>query len=375
MAVPALLLAVAKRRALLRLVTSVACFVVPVLVMAMCGGLALAATTSAQGSTTACLTTASTVADTAMPAGTGLSVVKASDPPTVLSAAQVAVARLYIGVGKNMGAPDAALEIALMMSLQESGLRVLANASVPASLGYPHDGVGADHDSLGTAQQRPSAGWGSVAELMDGRYDAEAFYGGRSGPNHGSPPGLLDIPGWESMPKGNAAQAVQGAAFPELYAQWEPEAHAILTALKSSSELQTCPDGTGAKEAVTLPVNLSQLRREIINYAEEGVGGTYVWGGTAFKAWDCSGYVQWVYEQVGIHLPRTEQWAAGRPTSKPLPGDLVVQNPDGPNHWGHVGIYAGNGMMFSALNPAVGTILHPVAWNSGTKYFDLIGHE
>ncbi len=47
----------------------------------------------------------------------------------------------------------------------------------------------------------------------------------------------------------------------------------------------------------------------------------------------------------------------------------MVQNPDGPNHWGHVGIYAGDGMMYSALNPAVGTLLHPVAWNGIAYYY------
>ena len=52
-----------------------------------------------------------------------------------------------------------------------------------------------------------------------------------------------------------------------------------------------------------------------------------------------------------------------------------MQNPDGPNHWGYVGIYAGNGMMYSALNPAVGMLLHllhPVDWNEKTEYFSLV---
>ncbi|WP_245933612.1 C40 family peptidase [Arthrobacter livingstonensis] len=340
--------------------------------MVMCGGLALVATTAAQGSTTACLTTAPTGADTAAPVGPGLSVPSASGAPIVLSVAQVAVARAYISVGKTLGLPDAALEIAIMMSLQESGLRVLANPSVAGSMAYAHDGAGVDHDSLGSAQQRSSAGWGSVAELMNPVYDAEAFFGGSMGPNHGSPAGLLDIHGWDSMNKGAAAQAVQASAFPELYAQWEPEAHAVVEALKSGAGLQKCTPGAGGGSAPALPVNLSLLRRHVIHYAEQGVGGTYVWGGTAFKAWDCSGYVQWVYARVGIQLPRTEQWAAGKPTSMPLPGDLVVQNPDGPNHWGHVGIYVGSGMMFSALNPTVGTLLHPVAWNVRTQYFRIL---
>jgi cell wall-associated NlpC family hydrolase len=102
------------------------------------------------------------------------------------------------------------------------------------------------------------------------------------------------------------------------------------------------------------------------------VGGKYVWGGTAFKAWDCSGYVQWIYRQAGINLPRVEQWRAGVRTRAPQPGDLVVQNAQGPNSWGHVGIYAGDGMMYSALNPAVGTLLHSISWNADTAYFDLL---
>ncbi|WP_247647332.1 C40 family peptidase [Arthrobacter sp. E3] len=373
MPVPAVLLAVAKRRALLRIASTVVGVMVPVLIMVMCGGLALVASAT-QESTTACLTNASTVANTAAQPATsvGLSVPSAAGPPIVLTTAQVKVAQAFIGVGEQLSVSDAGLQIAIMVGLQESGLRMLANSSVPASLAFAHDGVGSDHDSVGSAQQRPSAGWGSVAELMTPEYDAKAFFGGTSGPNRGSPRGLLDIPGWASMTKGEAAQAVQISAFPELYAQWEGEATSIVAALKSGSAVDACSPDPGVTSAPDVPANLSQLRRDIIHYAQEGVGGTYIWGGTAFKAWDCSGYVQWIYAQVGINLPRTEQWIAGKLTSTPQPGDLVVQNPDGPNHWGHVGIYAGNGMMYSALNPTAETLLHPVAWNVRTEYFTLI---
>lgn len=57
------------------------------------------------------------------------------------------------------------------------------------------------------AVTRPAAGWGTVAELMDPT--ARAFYGGPTGPNHPSPRGLLDIPGWQGMDPGEAAQAVE----------------------------------------------------------------------------------------------------------------------------------------------------------------------
>ncbi|BCW05659.1 hypothetical protein NtRootA1_17970 [Arthrobacter sp. NtRootA1] len=290
-----------------------------------------------------------------------------------LSAAQVNVAEGYVSVGKGLGLPREALVIAIMMSLQESSLRMLANINVPESFNFPHDGVGSDHDSVGSAQQRPAAGWGSVQELMDVTYNARAFYGGMSGPNHGSPRGLLDIPGWASMGKGQAAQAVQVAVFPELYDRWEPQASAIVDALSGVAPARVCTDAPAAGSDVVPAEESSQIRQEILRFTKMGVGGAYVWGGTAFKAWDCSGYVQWIYRQVGIELPRVEQWRVGRITDSPQIGDLVVQNPQGPYNWGHVGIYAGDGLMYSALNPSAGTLLHPIDWNPGSAFFVLLG--
>jgi cell wall-associated NlpC family hydrolase len=292
--------------------------------------------------------------------------------PVDVTVRQMAVAAQYVAIGKHLGVPKDGQIIAVMMALQESGLRVLANENVPASFNYSHDGAGRDHDSLGTAQQRPAAGWGSVEQLMDVRYNARAFYGGPAGPNHGSPPGLLDIGGWQFINKGQAAQAVQVSAFPELYARWEPEAKAIVDALDGGTAPLPCAPSTNASRMRVPTANLSQIRKDILRFTQEGVGGTYIWGGAAFKAWDCSGYVQWIYRQAGIDLPRVEQWTVGTRTENPQPGDLVVQNAQGPSSWGHVGIYAGDGMMWSALNPAVGTLLHPIAWNSDTAYFDLL---
>ncbi|MEW1811887.1 C40 family peptidase [Pseudarthrobacter phenanthrenivorans] len=310
-----------------------------------------------------------------MTAGTagGLEVRNAGRLLYVLTPRQEGVARAYISVGKQLDVPRSGQIIAIMMALQESGLRMLANRAVPGSLNLPNDGIGTDHDSIGSAQQRPAAGWGTVSELMDASYNARAFYGGPTGPNRGSPRGLLDIPGWQSMDKGLAAQAVQVSAFPELYARWEPAATAIVAALEAGTVPAACLSSPEENRPVGSTRNLSQVRQNILKFTEKGLGGRYVWGGTAFKAWDCSGYVQWIYRQAGIELPRVEQWRVGTRTDHPQPGDLVVQNPQGPDNWGHVGIYAGDGMMWSALNPGAGTLLHPVSWNPGTAYFDLLG--
>lgn len=133
------------------------------------------------------------------------------------------------GVGYN------GILIALMAALTESSLRMLSNTSAyPESANYPNDGDGRDHDSLGLFQMRPVSGWGTVAELMNPTYQARAFYGGPDGPNNGSPRGLLDIPNWERLSFGEAAQAVEVSAHPDRYANYEPVARTILSALTVS---------------------------------------------------------------------------------------------------------------------------------------------
>lgn len=361
-----------RRRALLKVASGAAGVVLLIGAVAFAGALA-AFTGMERQSAVACTPAGTEVTTAPNVAGTGLEVRNAGRLLYELTPRQESVARTYIAVGKQLRIPRSGQIIAIMMALQESSLRMLANPSVPTSLHFPNDGVGRDHDSIGSAQQRPAAGWGTVGQLMDASYNARAFYGGPSGPNRGSPRGLLDIPGWQAMDKGLAAQAVQVSAFPELYARWEQTATAIVAALEGDTAPASCAGSSPVPRPAGSPPNLSQLRQDIVKFTQEGLGGRYVWGGTAFKAWDCSGYVQWIYRQAGIELPRVEQWRVGVRTDDPQPGDLVVQNPQGPDNWGHVGIYAGDGMMWSALNPAVGTLLHPVSWNLGSAYFDLLG--
>lgn len=142
------------------------------------------------------------------------------------------------GVGRD------GVVIALMAALTESRLRMLANTTAyPESSDYPNDGDGSDNDSLGLFQMRPTAGWGTVAELMSSGYQAAAFFGGPTGPNYPSPPGLLDIPGWQDMDPGEAAQAVEVSAYPDRYRAYQPVAETILATL-TTSEAPTPESGS-----------------------------------------------------------------------------------------------------------------------------------
>jgi hypothetical protein len=80
-----------------------------------------------------------------------------------------------------------------------------------------------DRDSLGLFQQRTA--WGPAADRLTPRIAAHMFYTG----GQGGQPGLLDIPGWQSLPLTEAAQAVQRSGFPLAYATWEQTAQSIVT--------------------------------------------------------------------------------------------------------------------------------------------------
>ncbi|WP_374225750.1 MULTISPECIES: M23 family metallopeptidase [unclassified Microbacterium] len=150
-----------------------------------------------------------------------------------LNRQQLTHAATIITIGSQTeGINDQGVTIALMAALTESSLRMLSNTGTyPESGGYPNDGDGSDHDSLGLFQMRPQSGWGTVADLMDPTYQARAFYGGPGGPNYPSPRGLLDIPGWEQMDPGEAAQAVEVSAYPDRYRNFQPVAETILATL------------------------------------------------------------------------------------------------------------------------------------------------
>lgn len=191
----------------------------------------------------------------------GLTARTADGTQVGLSRIQLGHARTIAEVGASTaGVGREGVIVALTAALTESGLRMLANkGAYPESAAFPHDGDGSDRDSLGLFQMRPAAGWGSVPDLMDPAYQARAFYGGPTGPNHGSPRGLLDLPHWETLGAAKAAQAVEVSAYPDRYARWVPVAEAILAALtdpgsltagrvsESSAVVFPLPDGTGQR--------------------------------------------------------------------------------------------------------------------------------
>ena len=80
----------------------------------------------------------------------------------------------------------------------------------------------------------------------------------------------------------------------------------------------------------------------VVGIAMRYLGIPYVYGGASPSGFDCSGFVMYVFGQMGVSLPHytVAQYAMGTPVSQSQlqAGDLVFF--DG---LGHVGIYIGGG--------------------------------
>ncbi|MTD12933.1 hypothetical protein GIS00_03105 [Nakamurella sp. YIM 132087] len=147
-------------------------------------------------------------------------------PAVSLTAVQLQHASTINAIGLSRELPERARIIAVATAWQESGLRNLP---------------GGDRDSVGLFQQRPSQGWGTVAQVGDPVYASNAFYDA-----------LEQVDGWESMSLTAAAQAVQYSGYPDAYAKWEPTATTLVRELSGAADLAlSCRAGAQGPSPVT----------------------------------------------------------------------------------------------------------------------------
>ncbi|MEW5898182.1 MAG: NlpC/P60 family protein [Bacillota bacterium] len=96
----------------------------------------------------------------------------------------------------------------------------------------------------------------------------------------------------------------------------------------------------------------ASLAKKILNYAASFLGTRYVYGGSSPRGFDCSGFVQYVFQSAGFELPHNAaaQAGYGTPVEKNSlqPGDLVFFSYYGSKGINHVGIYAGSDQFIHA---------------------------
>jgi len=127
-------------------------------------------------------------------------------------------------------------------------------------------------------------------------------------------------------------------------ARLEAAARAASTASESvATEVAVDPDTPSVpSDDSSIPAPPPARYTGVVGIAMQYLGVPYVWGGMSPAGFDCSGFISYVYGQVGVSLPHhaASQYGYGVAVSRDqlAPGDLVFF--DG---LGHVGMYIGGG--------------------------------
>jgi peptidoglycan DL-endopeptidase CwlO len=111
-----------------------------------------------------------------------------------------------------------------------------------------------------------------------------------------------------------------------------------------ATTLQVSSDSSGSTSSSSSPSLPAPPARYggVVGIAMQYLGTPYVYGGASPSGFDCSGFVMYVFAQIGVSLPHNAaaQYGYGTPVdrSQLQPGDLVFFN-----GLGHMGIYVGGG--------------------------------
>lgn len=165
-----------------------------------------------------------------------------------------------------------------------------------------------------------------------------------------------------------AAEAAAAAEAQALAAARSTETASRSGASAASSSSSTAVAEEDIAQAAPAP---AASGNSIVDIAFRYVGTPYVWGGSSPSGFDCSGFTWYVFQQVGISIPRGSSAQAGAGTvvsaSEARPGDLVW--------WpGHIGIYLGDGQHIAARNPSKPLQAGPISdVGRGTPTFIRVG--
>ena len=160
------------------------------------------------------------------------------------------------------------------------------------------------------------------------------------------------------------AQAEQAAAEQAAAEQAAEQAQAEQAAAEQAQAAPAVSTEDEAAESTAVPASSAVpqgVGSDAVAIGSNYLGTPYAWGGGAPGGFDCSGFVSYVYAQMGISLPHQSGDILNSGTvisaSEARPGDILW--------WpGHVGIYAGDGQVLHST-PGPGVSITNI-WGSPT---------
>ena len=200
-------------------------------------------------------------------------------------------------------------------------------------------------------------------------FDIEAL-GGYVTPNgRGRNPEPIALrPSWGHVLRGGGGEPGYAVIVPELLVTDSPGVRVVFLVclsalfclsgcLTTAPKLSKGPEASSIWNMVTPPTldalrladhfRKKSIRERLIEVARSFLGVRYRFGGSSGEGFDCSGFVQTVFNRVGIELPRSsrDQFASGKIiTYKDLrPGDVIAFDIRFRRRVSHVGIYVGEG--------------------------------
>lgn len=169
----------------------------------------------------------------------------------------------------------------------------------------------------------------------------------------------------------DAELVVEKAVVSVVSAAENPEYQAELAAKEAeeaaeaaAAEAAEAAEAAASTAAASVDIPASAIGNSVISVASRYIGVPYVSGGASPSGFDCSGFTQYVFGQLGISLPHSSSAQPGYgttvPASQAQAGDLM---------WtpGHIAIYAGGNTMIDASKPGTVVDFRPI-WQSNPTF-------
>ncbi|WP_416147725.1 peptidoglycan-binding protein [Salipaludibacillus sp. HK11] len=145
----------------------------------------------------------------------------------------------------------------------------------------------------------------------------------------------------------SAGISVDGIAGPQTYSAINGNSSSSGSSSNSGSTASSgssSSSNSSSNTATHVSNSTGGATSAMLTTARSVIGTPYQWGGTTTAGFDCSGFINYVYNQHGKSIPRTvaQMWATVTKVSNPQAGDIVFFAPSGGGP-SHNGIYLGGG--------------------------------